>query len=128
MDEIKFSKRLREERLKKKLTQAMLADILRIDQTSISKYETGKQFPDLSVLNDIANFFEVSLDYLTGRTDIRISQESSCKKTSANILSHLDELSDESIEELEDYLKFLKLRESVHKSKETLSSASKKKA
>lgn len=128
MNEIKFSKRLREERLKKKLTQAMLAEILKVDRTSISKYENGKQFPELCILNDIADFFDISLDYLAGRTDTRKPQDNSEENTPKDLLLGVQELSAESIEELEDYLKFLKIRESVLKSKAKLSSASEKKA
>lgn len=128
MDEIKFSKRLREERLRKKLTQAMLAEILKVDRTSISKYENGKQFPELCILNDIADFFDISLDYLAGRSNTRKPQAINEEDTPKDLLLGLNELSAESIEELEDYLKFLKIRESVLKSKEATSSASEKKA
>lgn len=69
----KFCKRLKEERLQKNLTQGQLSQILDIDRTSISKYENGKQLPELHVLNIIADFFDVSLDYITGRSEYRSS-------------------------------------------------------
>ncbi|WP_229735888.1 helix-turn-helix domain-containing protein [Kroppenstedtia guangzhouensis] len=36
---------------------------------SISKYETGNREPDIDTLQKIADFFGVTLDYLTGRND-----------------------------------------------------------
>lgn len=63
-----FCTRLKEERLKKGLTQNKLAEILDIDRTSISKYENGKQLPELYVLNSMADLFGVSLDYMAGRS------------------------------------------------------------
>lgn len=62
-----FAKRLKELRLKKKLSQQNMADFLGITRQGYAKYErtdsTGSQ-PDLETLNKLANFFGVSIDYL----------------------------------------------------------------
>jgi transcriptional regulator with XRE-family HTH domain len=52
------------------LTQNKLADILETTQRKISYWEQGKVEPDLYSLWKIADFFEVTVDYLLGRKDI----------------------------------------------------------
>ena len=51
------------------LTQKELAEKLFIDDSSISKYENDKAIPENQLLQKIADFFHVSIDYLLGRTD-----------------------------------------------------------
>lgn len=64
-----FSSRLKDLRKSKGLTQKQLAENLYIDHSSISKYETNKAIPENELLQKVADFFEVSTDYLLGRTD-----------------------------------------------------------
>lgn len=54
-------------RKKKGLTQKQLAGILGIDQTAVSNWERGKSLPDNSNQLKLANYFNVSRDYLLGR-------------------------------------------------------------
>lgn len=61
-------KKLRE---KKKLSQQALANLLEISQQSINKYENHETEPDIDRLIRIANFFETSVDYLVGNTEIQ---------------------------------------------------------
>ena len=51
------------------MSQLSLAMKLNTTQMSISRYETGKREPDLKTLILIADFFDVSIDYLLERTD-----------------------------------------------------------
>lgn len=67
----KFAERLKTERLNKNLKQSELADALFLDRSSISKYETGKQIPETPTLEKLAQYFEVSIDYLLGNSNIR---------------------------------------------------------
>lgn len=66
-----FKNRLKELRKEHCLTQNDLGRILSITQRSISRFETGETFPTEEVLNKIADLFDVSTDYLLGRTNIR---------------------------------------------------------
>ncbi len=66
-----FGIRLKELRQEKEITQSELGKILNLSQRSISQYELGIRFPDEIILNLIADFFDVSLDYLFGRTNVR---------------------------------------------------------
>ncbi|GAA0767160.1 helix-turn-helix transcriptional regulator [Clostridium subterminale] len=68
--------RLKELRKKHGLTQKALADILLIDNSSISKYENDKAIPENELLQRIADFFSVSVDYLLGRSDISSPKKS----------------------------------------------------
>lgn len=65
-----FGKRLRLLRKKIKLTQAQLGKNLNLSQRAISSYENGVRFPDEQILNLIADYFDVSTDFLLGRTKI----------------------------------------------------------
>lgn len=64
-----FKKRLTLLRKSKKLTQVELAKILGISRGALSMYEIGQREPDFATLKRIADFFNVSADYLLGRTN-----------------------------------------------------------
>ncbi|GAA0103246.1 hypothetical protein UT300012_39630 [Paraclostridium bifermentans] len=66
-----FGKRLKLLRTNLKLTQKQLGKNLNLSQRAISSYENGLRFPDEQILNLIADYFNVSIDYLLGRTDIK---------------------------------------------------------
>lgn len=51
------------------MRQIDLANAVGIDQRTISNYETGKTYPDSFSLIKLADYFNVSIDYLVGRTD-----------------------------------------------------------
>lgn len=62
-----FASRLKELRKQKKLRQKDLAAALNLAQTTIANYEKNIRFPDEKTLYKIADFFNVSFDYLLGR-------------------------------------------------------------
>lgn len=64
------------------LTQVALADILNVGNVAVSQYESGTRVPSDDVKIRIADYFNVSLDYLLGRPQSRIDY----KKTKAEIL------------------------------------------
>lgn len=51
------------------LTQVEMAEKLGISRSTIGMYETGAREPDFETLELIADFFNVDIDYLLGRTD-----------------------------------------------------------
>lgn len=61
-----FSKRLKELRQEKGLSQMELAVTLGISQSAIAKWELEKTEPTASAIITLANFFAVSTDYLLG--------------------------------------------------------------
>lgn len=66
-----FGGRLKELRLEKKINQAELGEIIGISPSTVGMYEREQRFPDKDTLSKIADYFEVSVDYLLGRTNER---------------------------------------------------------
>ena len=64
-----FGERLRMLREEKKLTQAELGKIFNLCQSTFGYYETNKKAPSQKTLQKLANYFNVSTDYLLGRTN-----------------------------------------------------------
>ncbi|WP_206832130.1 helix-turn-helix domain-containing protein [Alicyclobacillus fructus] len=64
-----FSERLRMLRRQNGLTQLELATAVQLSERVIRYYESGEREPVVSQLIALADFFNVSLDYLVGRTD-----------------------------------------------------------
>ena len=61
--------RMRELRKARKISQLKMAMDLNMNQNTISRYETGSHQADYETLIKIADYFDVSIDYLLGRTD-----------------------------------------------------------
>lgn len=68
-------RRLREER---GISQQVLANAIGVSQQSINKYENHKIEPDIDTLIRIADYFETSVDFVVGHTDIRRRVEPIC--------------------------------------------------
>lgn len=66
-----FAERLKELRAERQVTQLMLAQALGMTDRTFRKYEARSIDPTLSVLIALADYFDVSLDYLVGRSDVR---------------------------------------------------------
>ena len=84
--------RIRDLREDRDLRQSDLAEAVGIDQRTISNYETGKSNPDSDALIRLADFFNVSIDYLVGRVkqDFYYSQDK--KRFIESIQQSLEEL------------------------------------
>ena len=80
-------KNLREDR---DLRQIDVALAVGIDQRSLSNYETGKTNPDSEVIVKLANFFEVSCDYLLGVADVSITGNRAILRELSDIQRRLD--------------------------------------
>ena len=64
-----FAEQLKQFRKELGMTQKQLADALDTTQRNVSYLELGKVEPDLQMLWRIADFFDISIDYLLGRKD-----------------------------------------------------------
>lgn len=71
----RFSKRLVQLREQRGITQQELADKLEITRQSLSLYEKAERTINIELLAKIADFFDVSTDYLMGRTDVSSMNE-----------------------------------------------------
>lgn len=65
----KFEERLKSLRIAKDLSQMDLAKQLKTSKSSINMYERGEREPGIETLERIADFFNVDLDYLLGKSD-----------------------------------------------------------
>ena len=104
-----FGERLKELRIKNKVTQQELADYIGVGRASIAGYETKKKHPDYDKLKLIAQFFNVSTDYLLEITD-------NCEYVDKNvtIATHREEFGEdlpiEARKELDDFINYLKFK------------------
>ena len=64
-----FNERLRSLRKSKRLTMKDLAKLIDLSEPTISGYESGTRKPDIDTLNRLADIFNVSVDYLLGRSN-----------------------------------------------------------
>ena len=64
-----FSSRLRELRKLKGVTQKNVAESIGLSERAYQYYELEKKEPTLGNINKLADFFDVSVDYLIGRSD-----------------------------------------------------------
>lgn len=66
-----FAERIRELRLERGLTQEEVGEIIGVKRYSVYSYEKGRACPEMKGLVALAEYFDVSMDYLAGRTDKR---------------------------------------------------------
>ena len=66
-----YQNRLRDLREDNDLKQKQLAELLKVHQTTYSDYELGRLNIPVAVLHMLADFYNVSVDYLLGRTNTK---------------------------------------------------------
>ena len=77
--------RIQDMRTDADLSQRELSEILHISQRSYSHYETGSRNIPIEMLIRLANYYDTSIDYLVGRTDVKkASQKTKRKSRSLN--------------------------------------------
>ena len=80
---MEFNEKLQELRKKKALTQEELAEALFVSRTAVSKWESGRGYPNIESLKAISKFFGVTVDeLLSGEELLNISEEDNRKKES----------------------------------------------
>ncbi len=81
MDQIKTGELIRSLRIKNKLTQKQLAEQINVSDKTVSKWETGKGCPDISLLTELAEVFQVDLQaILKGEINQKESETGNMKK------------------------------------------------
>ncbi len=88
----KLNERLFELRKEKGLTQEEVAKNLGVSPQSVSKWENGLTYPDISLLPSIADFYGVSVDYLLGKDETKNRQN-----TNPTIHIHVQEEGQEEV-------------------------------
>src|SRR5699024_7497288 len=99
-----IGKNIKKLRESEKLNQKELAKALNISNTTLSQYETGQRTPSDDIKIKIAEFFNVSIDYLLGRTDIKNPKDKN---------KELEKLAHKEIETVEDALEIIKYQDGL---------------
>lgn len=66
---MEFRQRLQQLRERRRISRKVLSELCGLNSDAIRKYERGEREPTMRCLVAIADFFEVSVDYLVGRSD-----------------------------------------------------------
>lgn len=74
MNTLEIGRKIREQRMYKKLTQERLAEIVDISTTYLSGIERGKKIPSFKVMVDIANALDMSFDFMLSN-EIEVLQD-----------------------------------------------------
>ena len=70
-----FAIRLKELRTRKNMTQGELSKALNISQSAIAMYESGRREPKLEILEVFADYFNVDMNYITGKSNLTTKVE-----------------------------------------------------
>ena len=69
IDQVKIGNFLKELRKENGKTQEEIAEMFGVSSRSVSRWENGNTMPDLGILVELADFYNVSIDYILCRTD-----------------------------------------------------------
>ena len=97
-----FASRLKMLRTEKDLLQKDIANLLGTTDNAVGNYERGTRVPDYDSLKKLAVFFDVSIDYLLGHSDMRKIE------TETYHSADLSGLPEEAVKQVEDYIEFIK--------------------
>lgn len=76
MDQMKIGNFLKELRKEKGITQAQLSETLNVSARTVSRWETGSNMPDISILVDIADYYDISIpEIINGERKSEIMNE-----------------------------------------------------
>lgn len=105
-DFMEFKIRLKELREELPLSQLQMGKELNISNVTLSQYEKGIRKPDIETLQILAEYFDVTTDYLLGKSDIRKYDNSS------TIAAHKDNdtWTEEELEEITRFKEFVKMK------------------
>jgi transcriptional regulator with XRE-family HTH domain len=92
---------IRELRIEKGITQNELSNYLGLTPKMVSFYELCERFPPYDIINKLADYFNVSTDYLLGRSNV---------KNPEKFIQEYRTLSKENIKEIEIFIQQLKTR------------------
>lgn len=120
---MKLGELLAKLRKERGILQKELANYLNVTVATISNYEKGVHAPDYETLIKLADFFDVSTDYLLQRTDYRSSISTLNERLLvdykvSDLLNAILELDQKSMTALVDYYELLSLRNSMNAGKQ----------
>lgn len=108
LGDVQFSNTLRELRKARNISMKQLGEIIGLSESAISLYETGKREPDYATLTKLADYFNVTVDYLMGRSEEKNNPLTPEESERVNKFDELfSSLSEEQQKNAIDYMKFL---------------------
>lgn len=102
-----LANRLKHLRKSSNLTQTDLGKILGVGKTTVSMYETNNSTPSDEIKLKIAEYFNVSLDYLLGKTDIKNSSDTE-RTVALHSSTDYDDLPQEAKDEINNFIEYVK--------------------
>ncbi len=106
--------RLRELREARNLSQADIAKALNISRQSYNFYENDKRDPDTQTLKALADFFNVTIDYLLGRDEFeRVKNKKNPLDRKEKLLYKIISADPDTIAEVEQYLDYLETKKKI---------------
>ncbi|ARK32182.1 helix-turn-helix domain-containing protein [Halalkalibacter krulwichiae] len=110
-----LGKRIKYLRDRSGLAQKYVAEKIGVKNNTLSGYESGRREPDSETLRKLADFFEVTTDYLLGRTDkptynIESTLPKQKSKEENLFFKDMDNITPEEAEELRKHLEFLRFK------------------
>ncbi|KYG90851.1 hypothetical protein A0U40_17805 [[Bacillus] sp. KCTC 13219] len=112
---MELGERLRSLREKRGLKQTEFAERMGIPNQNVSNYERGFRQPDYETLKKFADFFEVSTDYLLGRTNQKNIPNDYEIQTIAAHREGDGEWTKEELEEIERFKEFVRMKKRGNK-------------
>ncbi len=101
-----LGERIKELRDEKNLSQKALAERVGVTQQAVAKWEGGKSEPDSKTLITLADFFGCTVDYLIGKSDIKLPKMP--LTIAAKMPEGWDELTPEAQKDVEEFIKFVR--------------------
>ncbi|MFC9321569.1 helix-turn-helix domain-containing protein [Bacillus subtilis] len=112
---VKFNETLKKLRREKNLSQKELGNKLGLAESTIGMYEQGKRQPDYETLLKIADFFEVTLDFLLGNPKDAVKEKEAAYSISDTDLQiafkDASDFSEEARRQAIDFIEYLKEKE-----------------
>ena len=90
---MEFNEKLQELRKQKNMTQDELAEHLYVSRTAISKWESGRGYPSIDSLKEIAKYFSVTIDELLSSNEVLSIAEEDNKQKENGIVQEVSLLS-----------------------------------
>jgi transcriptional regulator with XRE-family HTH domain len=107
---MEFKDRLKDLRLNKKITQEELGKTFNVIKQTISSWENGNSRPDIDMASKIADFFEVTTDYLLGRTNDPKGAKQIPTIAAHRIDDPMSDLPPEALERVEEFKELMRLK------------------
>ncbi len=113
-----FLNRLRELRIEKRLLQSDIAKIINKSERTVGFYETGERDMGTETLSILADFFDVSIDYLLGKSDVRNPEKININDVDVAFASGAKALNEENKKIIEATLQGLLAKQKLEENKE----------